>query len=707
MRLTLLVCCMSVLASCAGKRPVAEEPAAPPAPTEPVARVDPEVEHFRTPGPRAQETIFSPLPWREASEERLASGVPGPAYWQNRADYVIHAALDETANRITGRERLTYTNNSPHTLDYIWINLEQNLFNPESKGARLTRPGARFGNRDGHEGGFELGPVRRVDPHTVPSPGDEPAPQGAAGAPPIVAGMMPHQPEGEALSWHVFDTVARLDLNPPLAPGQVLTLDLEFAYVVPDYGSDRTGIEAAAAGKIFEIAQWFPAVCKYDDVHGWNHLPYLGQGEFYTDFGDFEVSLTVPRSHLVAAPGVLLNPEEVLTPAQRERLEQARASKDTVMIRTPEEVADPASRPAGEGPLTWRFEAENIRTFAWASSASFIWDAAAVQGSHAHTLAQSMYPAEALPTWSESTDMLRWSIEHYSTMWFEYPYPVATNVSGVVGGMEYPQIIFCRGRGERRGLFGVTTHEIGHNWFPMIVATDERRYPWMDEGFNTFINYYSSQGFFPGNEPGRGGARVFAGGMLRPMAQPLMTYADQIRGRALGQLAYAKTSVGLVLLREFILGPERFDFAFRRYISQWAFRSPRPEDFFRTMQDATGEDLDWFWRGWFYETAVLDLAVEGVNYPTRRSGQPTGLVEVTFLCNRDLVMPIEFDVSYTDGSTERRRIPVECWFNTTRWTTQWPIGDKRIARVELDPRGLTPDVDPLNDTWNAPVENAP
>jgi hypothetical protein len=616
MRHILLLCCVFVLASCAGAGKTSGEPATPAVPP-PQAPVDPEVAHFRAPGPRAQETIFSPLPWREADDERLASGVPGPAYWQNRADYVIHATLDEATNRITASERLTYTNNSPHTLDYVWINLEQNLFNPESKGARLTRPGARFGNRDGHQGGFELGPVHRVDPRRVPSPGDEPAPQGAAGTPPVVAGMTPYQPDGprQELTWNVFDTVARLDLDPPLAPGQTLTLELEFAYIVPDYGSDRTGIEATGAGKVFEIAQWFPAMCKYDDVHGWNHLPYLGQGEFHTDFGDFEVHLTVPRSHLVAAPGVLLNPEDVLTPTQRERLEQARASKDTVMIRTPEEVADPASRPEGEGPLTWRFKAEDIRTFAWASSPAFIWDAAAVQGSSIHTLAQSMYPAEALGTWRESTEMLRWSIEHYNAMWFEYPYPIATNVSGIVGGMEYPQIIFCRGRGERRGLFGVTTHEIGHNWFPMIVSTDERRYPWMDEGFNTFINYYANKGYFPGEEPGRGGARAFASNMLSPMAQPLMTYADQIRGRALGQLAYAKTSVGLVLLREFILGPDRFDFAFRRYISEWAFRSPRPEDFFRTMQDASGEDLDWFWRGWFYETSVLDLAVEGAGLP--------------------------------------------------------------------------------------------
>lgn len=691
---SVLFALITLLASC--RSAPAPEPPPPAAPA-------PAPSAFRTPGPRAQETIFSPLPWRESSDLRLASGVPGRSYWQNRADYTIDVTLDEAARRLTGHETITYTNNSPHTLEYIWINLEQNLFNPSSKGARLTTPGGRFGNRDNHVGGFELGPVRRLDLPQIPSEADSANPTNMPPPPPTPLNQPSSRgPAIRELTWHVFDTVARLDLDPPLPPGGVLRLELDFAFTIPAYGSDRLGIDNCADGPVFQIAQWFPAICKYDDVNGWNHLPYLGQGEFYTDFGDYHVNITVPRSHIVVAPGILQNPEEVLTQSQRDRLAQASKSHDTVIIRSAEEVTDPASRPAGEGPLTWRFFAQNIRTFAFATSAAFIWDAAAVQGSSVNTLAQSAYPREALPLWSQSTDMLRFAIEGYNARWFEYPWPVATNVNGIVGGMEYPQIIFCRARREERGLWGVTTHEIGHNWFPMIVSNDERRYPWMDEGFNTFINYYSTLERYPDAEPGRGNARTFAPNMLEPEQQPMMTWADQVRPGRLGSLMYTKTAAGLVTLREYVLGPDRFDFAFRRYIREWAFKSPRPEDFFRTMQDATGEDLTWFWRGWFYETGTLDQGVVSVEHPVDDSGAPTGKALVTFDTTGGLVFPVEFTVTYDDGSSETRSLPVEAWFTTTRWTTQWDAPGKTIVKIELDPRGLLPDVNPQNDTWERP-----
>lgn len=635
----------------------------------------PEFQRRRDLAPRDLQTIFTPLDLPTPTEERLGSGVPGPAYWQNTADHVIEAELDDGARRLWGRQSITYTNHSPYELDYLWLHLEQNLFHPDSRGARMTPPGARFGNRDGFVGGFEIRSVSIAKEHEFARP----------------------------VEMAIHDTLGRIDLREPLMPGESVTIGLEWAFNLPEYGSDRMGIEEVEQGTIFQLAQWFPTVVKYDDVYGWNTMPYLGQGEFYTDFGSYEVRLTVPRDHIVAATGVLQNPSEVMTSDQLVRWNTAQGSRETVMIREADEVGDPASRPAGEGPLTWHFKADDVRTFAWTSSDAFIWDGAAVEGSSVNTFVQSVYPKEAAELWKDSTDMLRFAIEGYNQRWLEYPYPTAINANGIVGGMEYPMIVFCRNRTSERGLYGVTTHEIGHNWFPMVINTDERRHAWMDEGFNSFINIYSNEERF-GDGGSRGNPRQFARSMLAPNQQPIALYADQIERRSLGRLQYAKVATGLFVLREAILGPERFDFAFNRYQREWAFKSPRPADFFRVMEDAAGEDLDWFWRGWFYETGHLDQAVAAVEVEIAggvdKEDAPTGFTRITFRNHGELVMPVEYEVGYDDGTTQTLRLPVEAWFNTNEWTVRLGTQDRAITRVTIDPRGVFPDAIPENDEWS-------
>jgi hypothetical protein len=667
------------------------------------------------PTPAERERIFTPPPMPAPSQFRTASGAPGPGYWQQRCDYAIAATLDETDRTLTGREVITYTNNSPDPLPHLWFNLDQNLFNPASDGARMTKGGARFGNRDGFVGGFTLSAV------TV---NDQPA------------------------EIDVHDTLGRLDLPTPVAPrGGTVRVGITFSFPVPPYGSDRMGIDDVRDGPIFEIAQWFPNVCVYDDVYGWNTLPYLGQGEFYTNFGHYDVRLTVPRTHIVAATGVLQNPEEVLTPQQRERLSAARSSAESIAIRAKDEITDPATRPPGpSGPegsaLTWHFTADDVRTFAWASSAAFAWDACFAAGSGIGsngdatkgqgTLCQSFYPREAAGVWGPtalgggSSQMLRSSLQHYGAKWYAYPYPTANNINGIVGGMEYPMIIFCGGgrpttnaneeipsaKDAERGLFGVTTHEIGHNWFPMVVNTDEKRHAWMDEGFNTFINYYANLERYPDQLPRRGNARVWSRGHTKPTEQPVDVPADQLIAGTLGTQQYEKTSVGLVLLREGILGPDRFDAAFREYLRRWAFKSPRPCDFFRTMEDVSGADLSWFFRGWFYENGVLDQAVVSVEQSTL-AAEPAGdddarsrsaaaaetEARATFTNRAQLVMPLVFKVMYEDGTEETLTIPVQAWSATSEWQSSWNTRGRRIKELTIDPDEEFPDVDLSNNTW--------
>ncbi|MFN0012075.1 MAG: M1 family metallopeptidase [Phycisphaerales bacterium] len=674
-----------------------------------VPRPDPDdiAQHgFRTGRPLAEETIFSALDLPTPNRLRTGAGTPGPDYWQQQADYTINATLDEPTRTITAACTLAYTNNSPEQLEYLWLHLEQNLYRHGSVGERMTEPDTRFANRAGFRGGFNITAV-------------------------TLAGDVPDK--GTALPFRIHDALMRIDLPKPCGSrGGKVAVQVSYTFLVPDYGSDRMGIEKAKAGDVFEIAQWFPAICKYDDVRGWNTLPYLGQGEFYTDFGSFDVNLTVPREHIVAATGVLQNPLSVLTDTQIERLNKARASKETVLIVAPDEVGKTETRPApaaskeGEAAspstLTWHFKAERVRTFAWASSRAFIWDAAfapnagkETNGKREGTLCMSVYPAEGLPLWANSTQMLRHSIEHYGLMWFVYPYPSATNVNGIVGGMEYPMIIFCEERIEERGLFGVTTHEIGHNWFPMTVNTDERRHAWMDEGFNTFINQYAVQSWFGGTLDILDRRPEMTMRMRKPDQQPIDTPADQVLPKRLGFLQYRKVATAMVLLREVVLGPSRFDPAFRRYINTWAFKSPQPADFFRCMEDAAGSDLAWFWRGWFFSTGTLDQSVDSVT-------QTGTTATLRFSSRGRLVMPVPYRLHFSDGTIEDRAVPVEAWFTSDRVTQHIDLGTpdeaekgekekgagetskgaaarRRITRVEIDPEGYLPDTDLSNNRW--------
>ena len=619
---------------------------------------------FRAPNPHTGKTIFSPLDLPDPNDVRTAAGLPGPAYWQQRADYTISAVLDEQNKSISARAKILYTNNSPDELSFLWVHLEQNAFRPDSANSLMRENEGRFGNRNPFSGGFNISRV---------------------------------SVNGRAATLRPYDTVGRIDLDTPLKPkGATAEVEIEYSFVIPDYGADRMGISTTPEGPIFEIAQWFPAMCVYDDVYGWNTLPYPGQGEFYTNVGSFDVSLTVPRTHIVIATGVLQNEPEVLTPTQIERLAAARKTTKTTVIRSQEEMKDRASRPPGDGPVTWRFHADNVRTFAWATSSAFIWDAAGIDwGDGTGVLVQAVYGSDAMPLWHEkAVDDLRFSIEHYSGKWFRYPYPTATNVNGVCGGMEYPMVIFCGARNDERGLFGVTTHEIGHNWFPMTVNTDERRHAWMDEGFNTFINYYAGRARYDDKKGGRGDAREFVPSMLEGRQQPVDTPADQILGGRLGTLQYAKTATAMVLLRDYVLGPERFDPAFRQYVSAWAFKSPRPSDFFRCIENGAGMDLAWFWREWFYETGTLDQAVERADFIDKR-----GVGAITFQNLGKMVMPLEYKVTYDDNTTELRTLPVEAWFAADRFTVTLDKKGKRIKRVEIDPDRALPDTNLANNSW--------
>ncbi len=613
--------------------------------------------------------IFAALDLPTPTELRLGSGAPGPAYWQQRVDYAIDATLDAPNQRLDAKMRVTYHNNSPHQLDYLWIQLEQNLFTPDSCGALTRTPGGVMKQLDNVNAGYDLGKVSS---------------------------------RGRELKVTIYDTLARVELSEPIAPGASFEFDLEYAFDMPPH-LRRMGAEEVEDGVIFEYAQWFPHVCKYDDVSGWNTLPYLGSGEFYTDFGDYDVSLTVPASHLVGATGELLNPGEVLTSEQQARLKTAMTTPEPVMIRSADEVRDSLSRPRGRDTLTWRFRAKNVRTFAWVSSESFVWDACAatitgLDGSDRTVLCQSLYPREAT-AWSPedegggSTRYVRHAIEHYSEALYPYPYPSMINVNGPEGGMEYPGIVFCGARENAKWLFSVTDHEVGHTWFPMIVNTNERRYVWMDEGFNSFINLYSKAAWYETDVDFTRHQQqtLQLASADNPMA--IMTAPDQIWSRWLGRLGYRKPAYGLYILREVILGPERFDTAFRGYIHRWAFKSPQPSDFFRSMEDEAGADLAWFWRGWFLETASLDQSVDDVRVSDE------GDASATLTNHGELVMPVLLRITYTDDTVEDRVIPVEAWHSTNRWRTWWNTGGRSIQRVEIDPEGLMPDEDRSNNTW--------
>jgi hypothetical protein len=598
---------------------------------------------------------------------RTASGSPGPDYWQQRVDYVIRASLDTVAQTVTGEERITYTNNSPDTLRYLWIQLDQNLFNSSSRGSRLFDQDSRFGTR-GAEGGVTL---KKVAQPAIPA---------GRGRPPVQAAK---------LDYLVNGTLMKVNLPRPLAPGgrQVLEIGWSFPF---GPNSNRMGIELIDGSHVYEVAQWYPRLAVYDDIRGWNTEQYLGQGEFYLEYGSFDVTLTVPANMLVAATGTLRNPDAVLTASQRARLSRARGSDSTVIIRGRDEIDDPASRPrSANGTHAWRFTADSVRDFAWAAARHFVWDAARANGGK--TLAMSFYPPSAEPVWNQSTQYVRFAVDNYSS-WYRYPYPVAINVNGIEGGMEYPMIVFCHNRTDAAALFSVTDHEIGHTWFPMVVGNNERLYAWMDEGFNTFMNRYNWDKKYPGQYNRRGNPGLYIPHALSGREEPVMTPADRIYG-SLSVTAYTKPGLGLILLRDQIIGRDRFDAAFRQYIQRWAYKHPAPADFFRSIEDGVGEDLSWFWRSWLYTTETLDQAVDSV---ASDSGSVASRI---YLRNVGAMpMPVELELVMDDGSIRRMRLPVEVWYGGRHYDVLVPEA-RKVVKVTIDPKSAYPDVRRENNVW--------
>jgi hypothetical protein len=606
------------------------------------------------------------------NEFRSASGFPGPAYWQNRTDYQLSASLNEATHEITGKAVISYTNNSPDPLPFLWLFLEQNLFNKDSRGAAIVPlRGSRYDtNGEELDGGVKIKSVKLI---------------GADG-------------KSSDAKYIVSDTRMQVWLPKDLAPktGKV-KLAIEYSYICPMMGADRTGIQPTKNGKMFSIAQWYPRMCVYDDVFGWNTIPYTGPGEFYSSYGDFDVNITVPATHAVVCSGELLNTAEVYNTAQVKRWNEAKASDKTVMIRSREEVEALVSKPA-TGTKTWKFRIKNARDAAWASSAAFIIDAAKINlPSGKKALAISAYPAESEgeKAWGRSTEYSKASIEHYSQKWLEYPYPAAINVASNVGGMEYPGIVFCGWKARGGGLWGVTDHELGHNWFPMIVGNNERLHGWMDEGFNSFINALSTEAFNNGEY--KGGPRNLqqaAAGLTNQKTEPVLTAPANMKEGNIGTLLYGKPAVGLNLLRKQILGEERFDLAFKTYIQRWAYKHPTPEDFFRTIENVSGENLAWFWRGWFINNWQLDQSVREVSYV---NDDPAKGVLITIDNLEKMPMPVVLDIKTVSGKTTRVKLPVEIWERNTSWTFKAPVNEA-VESVVLDPDKAFPDINPANNT---------
>ncbi|MEM8798522.1 MAG: M1 family metallopeptidase [Pseudomonadota bacterium] len=719
---------------------------------------------------------------------RTASGAPGHQYWQQRADYRINVSIDDDKQILTGSETITYTNNSPDQLRYIWVQLDQNRFAKHSDNYRSeTLSGSREIAKAGGGSSNKLpySAMRRAfktlefdGGHKIDAVTDA---------------------SGANLPYTINQTMMRIDLPTPLKPSASLTFNINWHYnITPSrqLGGLRSGYEFFKDDEnyLYLIAQWYPRVAAYTDATGWNNKQFLGRGEFTLEFGDYEVAIEVPADHVVSSTGELTNADTVLTATQQKRLETARTAKAPVFIVSPEEAVENQKTKA-KGRKTWVFKAENVRDFAFATSRKFIWDAVGYkQPTDGKTImAMSFYPDEAEPLWSKySTKTIVHTMKVYSKYSFPYPYPTAQSVNGPVSGMEYPMITFNGPRpvidketGERTytrrakyGLISVIIHEIGHIYFPMTVNTDERQWTWMDEGINTFLQFLAQEEWEEGYPSRRGEARKIVSYMRSQNQVPIMTNSESIL--QFGNNAYGKPATALNILRETVMGRELFDFAFKEYARRWAFKRPYPADFFRTMEDASGVDLDWFWRGWFYSTDHVDISIDRVVHAhintedpdieealkrkkkadepvsitvERNKGMPRAveadpdlldfynendeftvsgkqrkayekLIEdledweaellkrgehvyfLQFSNKGGLVMPVILDVTFKDGSKKEYRWPAEIWRYTPHTATKMVITEKEIAKIVVDPRLETADVDLENNTWPAePVES--
>ncbi|MEO9805702.1 MAG: M1 family metallopeptidase [Reichenbachiella sp.] len=691
-----------------------------------------------------------------ANNYRNASGAPGKDYWQQRADYVIDAELNDENQSLTGRETITYFNNSPDQLSYLWLQLDQNMRSKASDTPLITenvvtkamsgRDIQKISREYDFDGGFKVGEVSDVS--------------------------------GRPLKYIINKTMMRVDLPKPLASGEQVSFNVAWSYNIQDRMplGGRSGYEyfPKDGNYLYTIAQWFPRMAVYDDVEGWQHKQFLGRGEFALEFGNYKVKLTVPADFVVGSTGELQNASQVLTKAQLEKLAQARKTFDKPVIIVSEEEARKAEKNKSSAKKTWEYHASDVRDFAFAASRKFIWDAQAVQLDTKTPLAMSYYPKEGNPLWEkESTKAVANTLRTYSKHTVEYPYPVAISVHSASIGMEYPMICFNFGRpaedgsytdAVKWGMIGVIIHEVGHNFFPMIINSDERQWSWMDEGLDTFVQSLTEKEHYPTKPLKRGEARLIVDYMKgdKEGIRPIMTNSEQIL--QFGDNAYGKPAAALSILRETIMGPELFDYAFKTYSERWAFKRPSPADFFRTMEDASAVDLDWFWKGWFYTTDHVDLSLSKVKWykmdipenevenkakkskkakissgessqslmdfgdeaetftftdtdpaavserfaefmnvtddkSIMKANADRNFYELTFENKGGLVMPIIIEWTYEDGSVERQYLPAEIWKKNENVVTKVFAKDKKVTNIVIDPNKETADVATENNVF--------
>lgn len=690
------------------------------------------------------------------NEYRSGSGAPGPRYWQQRADYVINAELDDNNQTIRGSETITYYNNSPDALTYLWLQVDQNIYEKGNmtqstttntvKDSSNTRSMAQDLALFDYDGGFKIKSVNDAS--------------------------------GKPLPFKINYTMMRVDLPQALPAGKTYTFSVNWSYTINDrmHGVSRNDLRSGLeyfpedGNYSYIIGQWFPRMCVYDDVVGWQNKQFLGYGEFTLTFGDYEVNLTVPADHIVAATGMIQNPKDVLTSEQLERFELAKKTFDKPVIIATQAEAMKREKSRAKEKKTWKFKAENVRDFAFATSRKFIWDAQAVKVGDKTPLAMSYYPKEGNPLWEqESTKAVRATLITYSKYTIDYPYPHATSVHHASIGMEYPMICFNGYRPRKDGtwsdrtkwgLVGVVIHEVGHNFFPMIINSDERQWTWMDEGVNTFVQYRTEREHYPDKPVDRGPAKNIVPYMIgdNETKRPLMVNSEQIP--QFGNEQYAKCATGLNMLRETIMGPELFDKSFKEYAQRWAFRHPKPADFFRTMEDASAVDLDWFWRGWFYTTDVCDQTVDYVKWFTVKkqgvsienkgkrvkgtvaSGASSGngpsdfssgpeffsvvptddrlyndflsrvddkaligkmenknFYEIKLTNKGGLMMPVIIEWTFKDGTKAIERIPAEIWRRDETTVTKVFMKEKEVTRVVLDPKEETSDINTADNVF--------
>jgi len=627
----------------------------------------------------AQKSIYNPQELfaqnfftKNGNEFRSANGAPANKYWQNLADYELQAVIDTVTNELSASETIHYTNNSLDSLESLWLQIDQNTYKKDA----------------------------RSNFYTTPQPSE------------FTSGMrfekvwIEYKGKLIKANYIINDTRMQIRLPVKLLPKGEINISIQYHYTIPGAFGGRTDYAETKNGKIYEIAQWYPQMCVYDDLEGWSTLPFLGSGEFYCEYGDFDYTVTVPSDMIVAGSGELQNAGDVLTDKQINLLADANKSDSTIIIRSVDDVNDIAKHP-GKGTKSWHFKMYNTRDVAFGASRAYVWDAARVNLPNGKTsLAMSVYPVESVGPnkWNRATEYLKRSIEYFSAKWFVYPWPVAVNQAGIAGGMEYPGIVFDGMDDNSNVLYWVTAHEIGHNWFPMIVGSDERRYGWMDEGFNTFIDIYASDNFNKGEyapkrdaeyAPGKGNPADEIVSLLKDSAAPaMMSRADAIPEKYRHPMVYFKPAFGLVLLREVILGHDRFDYAFQKYIEHWAYKHPSPDDFFRMMNNESGEDLNWFWKEWFYNNWQLDLAVESVSY---KDNDPKNGADITIANLQKMAMPATIEIVLKDASKQRFQLPVETWMQSATHTIHLTTTEK-VRSVTIDPDALLPDSNRKNNS---------